>query len=123
MPVSNKEVDMLKVAFVSSPGLLSQHLGSACAASLQRNSAQSPHDFLGDAVPVDASRLPMPLHHQPVQCGHENTCLRLHLDIRAKLSGCDPGLQQLAEGGDTARLPLPGSLSQDGHVLTQIPAL
>ncbi len=114
---------MLKVAFVSSPGLLSQHLGGACAASLQRNSAQSPHDFLSDAVPVDASRLPVPLHHQAVQRSHENTRLRLYHNIRAKLSGGDPCLQQLAERGDTARLSLSGSLRQDGNVLAQIPAL
>src|SRR5260370_15013738 len=73
---------------------------------------QPPHDFLSDAVPVDAARLPMPLHHQSMQRSHENTRLRLHLDIRAKLSGDDPRLQQLTERGDAARLPLSDSLPQ-----------
>src|SRR5579884_1832479 len=85
--------------------------------------AQPPHDFLGDAAPVDASRLPVPLHHQAVQRCYENTCLRLHLDIRAKLSNSNARLQQLAECGDTAPLPLSRSLRQRGNVLTQIPAL
>src|SRR5260370_16526964 len=75
--------------------------------SLQRIRAQSPHDFKSDAVPVDASRLPMPLHHQPMQRGHENTGLRLHLDIRAKLTTADPRFHHVAACASPAPLPSP----------------
>src|SRR6266849_2637875 len=110
-------------AFLASSRIMEVSCPSFPWGGFQGACAQPPDDFLSDAVPVDASRLPMPLHHQPIQRGDENARLRLHLDIRAKLSGCDPGLQQLTERGDAVRLPLSGSLRQDGYVMTQIPAL
>ena len=55
-------------------------------------------DIFRNGVPIDASRLSMPLHHQPVECRHQDAGLDFHPDIRPKLTRRDASTQQLAQG-------------------------
>src|SRR6266849_3287155 len=84
---------------------------------------QASNDFFSNLMPVDASWLPMPLHHQSVQDGHEDLRLGLDLDICSELACCHRCTQQLSQSCYTALLLLLGSFSQDRDLLAQVPAL
>jgi len=63
-------------------------------------------------VPIDTAWLPMPLHHQAIQGGHQDARLRFYVHIGTELTRLDASTQQLAQGGDTACLLLSLPLSQ-----------
>jgi len=62
---------------------------------------ESSENFLCNRVPINAARLSVPLHHQPVECRHENAGLCLYFDICTKLTRCDADRQQPTQGRDT----------------------
>src|SRR5260370_39615145 len=86
-------------------------------------SLQPSNDFFSNLMPVDASWLPMPLHHQSVQHGHEDLRLGLDLEIRSELACCHPRTQHLSQACEAALLLLLGSFCQDRDLLAQVPAL
>src|SRR5260370_9658393 len=86
-------------------------------------SLQPSNDFFSNLMPVDASWLPMPLHHQSVQHGHEDLRLGLDLEIRSELACCHPRTQHLSQACEAALLLLLGSFCQDRYLLAQVPTL